>query len=99
MYLIVWLRFQYLDYAGYEHQSLALTCLTLIFKRDFFLYFLFTFFFWGGGLLNLRMDPIGCLEISVKKITTSHCVITHKGVVVIIIILRNEQQAGTRWAV
>ena len=48
--MTVWLRFQYLDYAEYEHQSLALTCVILIFKRDFFLYFLFYFFIFFGIL-------------------------------------------------
>jgi hypothetical protein len=41
MYVLVWLRFQYLDYAKYEYRSLAPTLVTLIVMRDFFLYFLF----------------------------------------------------------
>jgi len=53
MYVIVWLSSPYLDYAEYEHQGLALTCVTLIFKRGLFLYFLFTFF----GFLNPEDGP------------------------------------------
>jgi len=44
MYGIVWLRFRYLDYAEYEYRSLALTCVTLILMRDYFLYFYLIFF-------------------------------------------------------